>query len=171
MIVAIKRQILTDESSISRLTLDGCFQCWTLEPTMREIEGEPVEKWKIKGRTAIPCGTFDLAFSWSPKFNREMPLLLGVPGFTDIRIHMGNTDVDTEGCILVGARAGEDVVFDSRNAFSLLFLALRSAAGREPVSVTVAVAPDAKDSRSIPKGVENRLAQGGEPGGAAFVKP
>jgi hypothetical protein len=46
-----------------------------------------------------------------------MPILLDVPNFEGIRIHSGNDDGDTEGCILVGLSRGKDMIFDSRLAF------------------------------------------------------
>jgi hypothetical protein len=75
--------------------------CWTLEDMIREITGQPVEKWKIKGRTAIPFGTYDFIVSFSNRFQKDMVEVLGVPGFGGIRFHGGNTHVDTEGCLLV----------------------------------------------------------------------
>ena len=38
----------------------------------------------------------------SPKFKRNLPRLIDVPGFDGILIHRGNTDKDTSGCILIG---------------------------------------------------------------------
>ena len=52
--------------------------------------------------TAIPAGTYEVIVNVSVKFKRTLPLLLNVPHFTGIRIHRGNTDKDTSGCILVG---------------------------------------------------------------------
>ena len=52
--------------------------------------------------TAIPAGTYEVIVNVSVKFKRKLPLLLNVPHFTGIRIHRGNTDKDTSGCILVG---------------------------------------------------------------------
>ena len=52
--------------------------------------------------TAIPEGVYEVIVNVSAKFKRKLPLLLDVPYFTGIRIHRGNTDKDTSGCILVG---------------------------------------------------------------------
>lgn len=94
----------------------GGFSWETLEDTVREIEGEPVESWKINGETAIPRGRYKVVWNWSNHFQRFLPQLLDVPGFDGIRIHSGNFSKDTEGCILLGNTRGDDCVLDSRAA-------------------------------------------------------
>ena len=73
--------------------------CDTLEPTWRDYKGG--EK-KVKGRSAVPEGTYRVVVTRSPRVGRYLPLLVGVPGFEGVRIHSGNTSRDTEGCMLVG---------------------------------------------------------------------
>ena len=84
------------------LQLNGQFECFTLEDEVREVDGAPVEQWKIKGETAIPRGRYRVIVSYSQHFGRQLPELLNVPGYSGVRIHPGNTAKDTEGCILVG---------------------------------------------------------------------
>ena len=43
-----------------------------------------------------------------------LPILLGVPKFSGIRIHAGNCSEDTEGCILAGKNREVGKVLDSR---------------------------------------------------------
>jgi len=102
--------------TIGDLLVDGEFFCHTLEDVVREVPGQPVSEWKVKGKTAIPVGTYPVEITWSSRFKCDLPLLVGVPGFTAIRIHAGNTDADTEGCILVGTWNGGEHIHNSRKA-------------------------------------------------------
>jgi len=108
--------------TISRCEIDGKFVCYILEDLVREVEGEPVSKWKIYGKTAIPRGTYRVVRTHSARFERQLPLLENVPGYSGVRIHPGNTEANTEGCLLPGLAIGSDgeSVARSRDAFSIL---------------------------------------------------
>ena len=91
------------------------YFCDTLEPTWRDyVNGA----YKVKGRSAIPEGRYAVVISYSPKFKKWLPILLGGPEFNrkwqGIRIHAGNCSEDTEGCILVGKNREVGKVLDSR---------------------------------------------------------
>jgi hypothetical protein len=67
-------------------------------------------------------------------------LLQSVPGFEGIRIHPGNTDADTEGCLLPGMSLGlgGESVSRSREAFEALFAKLDAAENAdEEVEITI----------------------------------
>ncbi|MBR5060924.1 MAG: hypothetical protein IKX24_02135 [Prevotella sp.] len=89
------------------------YLCDTLEPTWRNI-GWGKKGRKVAGKTAIPEGRYPVVtFTYSKKFEKWLPLLLGVPMFKGIRIHAGNTVEDTQGCILVGENLKKGMVFNS----------------------------------------------------------
>ena len=90
------------------LLISGVHVCFTLEDELRELPGVPVEQWKGKERTAIPAGHYQVGLVDSPHFGKGTLALLNVPGFEAIRIHGGNTEEDTEGCVLVGLQLGAD---------------------------------------------------------------
>ena len=73
--------------------------CDTLEPIWRNYDGGEM---KIPRKSAIPEGSYRVVVTKSKRFQKYLPLLVGVPGFEGVRIHAGNTSRDTEGCILVG---------------------------------------------------------------------
>ena len=103
--------------TIGELLVDGAWFCFTLEDVERPE--------KIPGETAIPAGRYKVIITHSQRFDRELPLLVDVPGFTGIRIHAGNTDADTRGCILVGKRTLENAIGESRAALDDLMEKLR----------------------------------------------
>ena len=117
--IEIRREIYTERSTVGRLFVNGEFECYTLEDCARAK--------KIPGATCIPAGSYAATITFSNRFQRQMPELLEVPGFEGIRIHAGNTDAETEGCILVGETRAQDFVGCSRAAFGRLFMKLRKA--------------------------------------------
>jgi hypothetical protein len=135
MKIEVIRQEFTDVSTIGSLLINGEFFCYTLEDKVREVPGEPVEKWKKPEITAIPRGTYRLVINMSPRFKKPLPLLLGVPGFTGVRIHSGNVAEHTEGCILVGNTKSKNFVGESRKAFDALFAKIR--VEKDDITITV----------------------------------
>lgn len=119
MKLLLKRIHKTNISTIGELYIDGKFECYTLEDIERDV--------KIKSETAIPKGTYKVMITLSNRFKKYMPLLLNVPNFEGVRIHSGNTNHDTEGCILVGQTRSKDFIGQSRKAFDKLFKKLETA--------------------------------------------
>lgn len=132
------RDVLAPDYTLGRLAIDGVFECYTCEDTVRQVEGQPVEQWKIDGKTAIPRGNYIVIIDHSNHFNRELPRLLDVPGYEGVRIHSGNTPADTEGCLLVGQSRTANGVGMSRLAFDALFEKMESVYLRhEPISLEI----------------------------------
>lgn len=92
--------------TIGKLYFDNIYLCDTLE---REI---PIR---------INNGTYPLDFTYSPKFNKIMPLLCNTKGRVGIRIHWGNTFKDTTGCILLGKNDKIGWLSNSRSSCFLVF--------------------------------------------------
>lgn len=126
MKIAIKRLHKTENSTIGELTIDGKFECYTLEDKERDV--------KIKGDTAIPTGTYKVIINQSNRFKRLLPLLINVPNFEGVRIHAGNSNHDTEGCILVGMNRSVDYITKSRKAFDSLFAKMQKA---KDITITI----------------------------------
>ena len=116
MKLLLKRIALRDTYTIGKIYIDGEYFCDTLEDKVRDLNKNGVfdgDEKKVYGETAIPYGTYKVILSYSPKFKRILPELLDVPCFTGIRIHRGNTEKDTAGCLLVGENKVRGKVLNS----------------------------------------------------------
>jgi hypothetical protein len=128
MILTLKRFEYGPNYTIGRLYSGDTYLCYVLEDKCREVEGRPVSEWKVQNETAIPRGTYRVVVDFSLHFNKELPHILDVPGYTGVRIHTGNSDKDTDGCLLVGTGwSGTDWVNGSKDAFDKVFPLIKEA--------------------------------------------
>ncbi len=122
-----------DHATTGILNIEENFECYICEDAVRP------DGVKVDGKTAIPTGRYEIAITWSQRFQRLLPLLINVPGFEGIRIHPGNTEFDTEGCLLPGKT--RDVVAGtvglSVAAFTQLFDKLTAALKTQKVFITI----------------------------------
>ena len=130
MTLRVIREPSTAAATMGILLIDGVFTCWTLEDVVREV--------KIPGETAIPAGRYAVQLSLSQRFQKLLPEILTVPGFTGIRIHAGNTQADTAGCLLVGRIRADDRVEESKLALMHVMEQLRRATtAGDPITITI----------------------------------
>jgi hypothetical protein len=109
----VNRNKSSENSTISQLFIDGVFECYVLEL--------PVTPECLPGRCAIPAGSYEIVFQYSPHFKRYNMRLLNVPGFEGVEIHTGNIPQDTEGCLLVGGNTAQDYIGNSTLTYTLLW--------------------------------------------------
>lgn len=107
--LTLKRNWYTKKSTMGVLSIGG-FNCFTLE--------DPVRKVKVDKLTAIPAGRFQVVPHVSFTAKEIRPMLLGVPNYRGVFIHVGNAPEHTDGCILPGKNKGDDIVFDSGKAYN-----------------------------------------------------
>jgi hypothetical protein len=123
MQIEVRRTDKNGKRTIGSVYIDGQWNCYSLEDPIRPI--------KITGNTAIPAGAYQVVITHSPHFDKDLPLLLNVPGFEGVRIHSGNTAADTKGCILVGLNRTVDRVVESRLAMGALQKKIQDALDRK----------------------------------------
>ncbi len=99
----------TPGSTASQMFVDNKPFCFVVEDGYRDV--------KIAGETRIPPGRYQVrkhhTGRFFDKYKREFGHdfaihITNVPGFEWILIHIGNTPVDTRGCLLVNGGIGLD---------------------------------------------------------------
>lgn len=110
------------------------YLCDTLEDTVRVLKSMSD---KIPGKTAIPAGDYGLSLTFSNRFKRFLPLVEDVPFFAGIRMHSGASDVDTEGCLLVGTNKTVGTLTKSRYTMECIILPLFRKYGSEKHSILI----------------------------------
>lgn len=144
MILGVLRFASDKDSTLSLVAVDGRFVCFGLEDEYRTV--------KVPGETRIPAGTYKAKLRQYggmnaryagrfPDMHRGMIEIADVPGFTDILIHVGNREKDTDGCLLVGMQAnatpGDMSVPASVTAYRRLYPMIVEAASRGELSVVI----------------------------------
>jgi len=145
MNLTLNRYSSNVESTLGLLYINNKFECYTLEDEKREI--------KKRGETRIPAGLYDIRFrevmsGMTEKYREKYSFfswhlhLINVPGFEYIYIHAGNTDKDTDGCILVGDIANNNSIergsiAQSRQAFQRIYNKISIALKNETVNIII----------------------------------
>jgi Family of unknown function (DUF5675) len=116
---------------------------------------------QVPGTTAIPAGRYRVALTvsdraargslWSPRPDHNLPLLLDVHGFEGIRIHSGNTDRNTEGCILVGRSRAVDAIIVRRGLRAAYITSRAIASSTSAVAISVVMSFIGRPSAAAPK--------------------
>jgi len=130
MKLTLQRFSAGNESTLGLMFVNNFFICYTIEDEKRTV--------KKYGETRIPAGVYNCKLRTHgghhhrylekfPGLHMGMIELLDVEGFTDILIHIGNDDTDTNGCILVGNGQlsnlpGRGKILSSTNAYKSMYL-------------------------------------------------
>lgn len=125
-LIDVERYKHSSDFTLSRVYLDGQFECFGLEDERRDV--------KVMHETRIPEGEYRVTLRTFgshhekykvkfPGFHRGMLWVRDIPGFRDILIHIGNTEKDTSGCLLVGSWPNEDAgtIVHSTSAYEKLY--------------------------------------------------
>lgn len=136
MELILKRIALRSEYTIGKLYVDGEYVADTIEDTVRDLDKDGKftnGEVKIPGKTAIPYGRYEITmkvkspkysnfskYSWAKKYDGYLPRLLNVPHFDGVLIHVGNSALDSEACVLVGENKVVGKVINSVNTFRKL---------------------------------------------------
>ena len=140
MKLTLKRIALRSTYTIGRLYVDGNYFCDTLEDTVRDLNKngkfDNGEK-KVYAKTAIPYGTYEIKWTYSPRFKKYTPQLMNVPSFEGIRIHAGNTSADTEGCLLLGENKKVGMVLNSRATINKFYQLIKEACSKGKVTIEI----------------------------------
>jgi hypothetical protein len=144
MELILTRNVHSSDYTLGEIRIAGKFECYTLEDEHRDV--------KVKGETRIPAGSYVVKLRKSggfharylkrfgALFHRGMLHVTNVPGFEYILIHIGNTEKDTAGCVLVGDRMDpvRGTIGGSESAYRRLYPKVAAALLKgEPVTLVV----------------------------------
>lgn len=139
LLIHLHRDVFGPDATLGRLLVGAEDFGFVCEDEDRGLEQsmplDDIKRLKVMSETAIPVGTYTVSKTHSPKYKRLMYLVHDVPGFRGIRIHSGNTEDHTAGCLLPGFHRDTNkmAVYRSRDAVARLETILddAEAAGRK----------------------------------------
>lgn len=120
-VVELIRVEYAEDVTLGILKINGKLVCWVLEEPWRDNQQDV---------SCIPEGEYELEYEYSPSKGRALWTIVDVPGRSYVRIHIGNTVDDTEGCPLTGTSPGrlngKRAVLGSKKAFNKFMEATES---------------------------------------------
>lgn len=131
MKIKVIRKRNNGDTTIGDMLIDDIFVCNTLEDEPR-FE-------KVFGEMRIPAGAYIIKFRKEGKFHKlygerfqefhiGMLHITNIPGFEYVLIHVGNTDEDTAGCLLIGkAKPNEWVITNSTETYKIVYKQIAAA--------------------------------------------
>lgn len=138
MKLTLTRQYKSPTYTISKLYINDVYFCDVIEDKDRGItQNTPIseiKKIKVYGETAIPYGTYKVKITYSSKFKRNLPLIESVPGFEGVRIHSGNTEKDSAGCLIVGENKVKGKVINSKQTLEKL---MNKLVGQKDITIEI----------------------------------
>ena len=141
MELTLKRITKNTPYTIGHLYIDGKLFSDTLEDQdrglLQSMSLTEISQLKKFAETAIPKGRYQIVWTYSDHFKKQMPLLLNVPGYAGVRIHSGNSTADTEGCILVGKNDKVGWISNSRGYIDKLYPIIENACKVGKVFITI----------------------------------
>jgi hypothetical protein len=152
MKLLIKRIFKGTTYTIGKLYENEVYLCDTLEDVDRNLYStqslQEIQNMKVYGQTAIPYGTYNINMnivspkfkdrSWAKFCGGKLPRLTDVKGFDGVLIHVGNTNEDTLGCILVGENKIKGQVINSTITFQKLYaILLKAKVLGEDITLTI----------------------------------
>lgn len=154
MELTLYRKFKLPKYSIGKLYINGEYFCDTIEDTDRGLYQGMDLNWllskKVYCETAIPYGRYRITMDvQSQKFAKKktyqkckgfLPRLLNVPAFDGILIHIGNTQYDSCGCLIVGKNTVKGKVTDSTKTFWKLYDKL-SEANKKKEEIWITIQP------------------------------
>ena len=138
--------------TISRLFLGEERLCEILEDPDRGLDQRmplsQIERMKVRKETAIPRGTYEVRLSvsekyktrpWAKKYKGLVPEILGVKGFSGVRIHPANTADQIEGCLAPGRNKVVGKVIESTDCYYELMdkIFIPAHQAKEQVTLTI----------------------------------
>jgi hypothetical protein len=143
MKIEVNRFISDNDTTLSKVSIDGSFACFGLEDEFRVVKKVdetriPAGTYKVRVRTA---GKHHVQYKAQfPDIHRGMLHVQDVPGFEYILIHCGNTQSDTSGCLLLGTGAvteeGNMSISSSRVAYRRFYPMVIDAALADELEIT-----------------------------------
>lgn len=137
MQILVKRIAKKATYTIGKLYINGKYFCDTIEDKDRGLTSDmslnKIRSIKVPSETAIPTGTYTVTLNVvSPRLSKKqfyrdyanggrVPRLIDVKGFDGVLIHVGNTALDSSGCLLVGENKRVGEVINSKETFKKLY--------------------------------------------------